>query len=71
MAHCYSIGINIKGEEHEICTTHVPGNEKLREDIEKGIKRRPDPQEIQRAIDFFKKSGGQNIPNFRHKLLNE
>ena len=48
MSHCYSVNIDGK----EICTTHVPGNERLARDIGAGIKRVPTKDEIDRAYQF-------------------
>jgi len=66
MAHCYSIGVTIDGREQTICTTHVPGNERLRQDIEAGKTRALAPDEVSRAVEYFKKTRANG--GLRHRL---
>ena len=68
MAHCYSVGVEIDGKEEEICTTHVPGNEALKRDIEvaekgTGTGRAPTKEEVDRAVEFWK----SERPKDRHR----
>ena len=51
MSHCYSVGVNIDGQEQEICTTHVPGNETLARDIEERGPRPLTQDEIKRSVE--------------------
>jgi hypothetical protein len=68
MAHCYSITVEIDGKEHEICTTHVPGNEQLARDIAAGRTRKPTAEETQRAVDYFRGTRGSNRDGMVHTL---
>ena len=62
MAHCFSIGITIDGKERTICTTHVPGNEALRSDVEAGRLRELTDEEIKRAVEYEKRYPGKHVP---------
>lgn len=59
MSHCYSVGVEMGGQERDICTI-VPGNEELSKHVheaeEKKTKpRAPTKEEIDRAIDYHLK----------------
>jgi len=71
MSHCYSVGVNINGEEREVCTTHVPGNEGLSRDIELGKPRKPTKDEVNRAIDYWKKNPGKHYEPGMPKVFGE
>jgi hypothetical protein len=53
MAHCYSVGVNIDGTEHEVCTTHVPGNEHVRKAVESGQQYNLTDADVKRAVDYY------------------
>ena len=52
MSHCYSVGVNINGEEKEVCTV-VPGNEDLAKDVEAGKQPKVTKEHIDRAIKYY------------------
>lgn len=65
MAHCYTVGIEVKGKQREICTL-VPGNEDLAKDVAEAQRlgkppRNPTTEEIDRALDayFAQHPGGE------------
>lgn len=63
MAHCYSVEVDFGGKPTEICTTHVPGNERLTTDIEAGRLRQPTSDEVRRALEYYR--SGNSHPRFR------
>jgi hypothetical protein len=56
MAHCYSVGVDIEGKEHTVCTSHVPGNEHVRRALEKGQSYNLTKEDVKRAVDYYRKS---------------
>lgn len=68
MAHCYSVGVTIGGQKHEICTTDVPGNESLKTDIESGKVRSPTKKEVDRAIQHFINTGQNKKKHLRIEI---
>jgi hypothetical protein len=55
MAHCYSVKVGIEGKEHEVCTSHAPGNEHVRRALERGQSYDLTKEDVQRAVNFYRK----------------
>ena len=54
MSHCYSVGVNVAGEDKEVCLV-VPGNEDIKQDVEKGRTPTVTKEHVNRAVDYYLK----------------
>jgi len=60
---CLAVATTVNGKTELVCTTHVPGNEKLQSDINEGRFRAPDREEFQRAATFAEQTTTFHRPN--------
>jgi hypothetical protein len=65
---CCARRVWVGGKAEPLCLSHVPGNEALRRAYERGQRREPTPEEVQRAIDFFERSLGRNRMTALHQM---
>jgi hypothetical protein len=52
MSHCFSAGVNINGEDKEVCLV-TPGNEDIKKALDAGEKPKITKEHIDRAVNYY------------------